>query len=57
MNKPLDDETLTLLVAICDLTGQKHSVKHIAAMYERYRKEVEDYRRKESESDTPYRHS
>ena len=55
MNKPLDDEILTLLVAICDLTGQGHSVKHIATMYERYQKQVTDYRRAEAEPDTLHR--
>lgn len=48
MNKPLDTETLILLVAICDLTGQQHGLPHIIDVYEKSRRTVGERYRPES---------
>jgi hypothetical protein len=49
----IDDETLTLLLAISDLTGQKHSAKHLMGVWERALKQVREYRQQEARFENP----
>jgi hypothetical protein len=44
MEAKIEDKTLTMLTTLCDLLDLKHNPKHIAEMWERAARQVDQYR-------------
>ena len=54
VSSELDDKTLAVLVTLCDLSGQSHSIKHILSVFERSVEQVAAYREETAE---PYKYN